>query len=55
MEAKNGSHDDLVMAVAIAYQGLSQIYVSKPKESKPRNCDIDPHEREDDGIEEFWG
>ncbi len=44
MEAKSGAHDDLVMAVAIAYEGLNQVITRKEKtkiDYKSYNAGID--------------
>ena len=44
-EAQSGAHDDLVMAIAIAYHGLSQVRTKKEPEKH----------REYDEIVNYWG
>lgn len=50
MEAQNGAHDDLVMALAIAYEGIGQlrIPIERPKE-------ISDEDEGRKGIDEYWG
>ena len=62
MEAQEGSHDDLVMALAIAYEGLSQVLVKTTtiEEKKPRSCDYDEadeieNEEEEDDFLNYEG
>lgn len=50
MEAKNGAHDDLVMALAIAYEGMSQL---RPYRKKKAIID-DEDDRKKDLIH-YWG
>ncbi len=55
MEAKSGAHDDLVMAIAIAYEGMNQLKIRK-KDDKP---DPDPFMDLDDSkhkeFSDYWG
>lgn len=57
MEAKNGSHDDLVMAIAIAYEGMNQLRVKKTKE---KDTDLerftdDYHDKSKKDLASYWG
>ena len=45
-EAQSGAHDDMVMAIAIAYQGLTQVI---PKKNKPKRRD------ESENLINYWG
>lgn len=49
LEAKNGAHDDLVMALAIAYEGLNQVSMIKPSAKRIRR-----ETREDEALS-YWG
>ena len=55
MEAKSGAHDDLVMAIAIGYEGMNQLKIRK-KDDKPDPdpfMDIgDPKNKE---FSDYWG
>lgn len=56
MEAKSGSHDDLVMADAIAFEGLSQVKIKKPKPKKVLDrFDDDEEFPKKKTYEEYWG
>ena len=50
MEAKNGSHDDLVMALAIAYEGLNQV---RPYRVKQRAYDDEDDRKK--SVLDYWG
>ena len=50
MEAKNGSHDDLVMAIAIAYEGLNQV---RPYRVKQRAYDDEDDRKK--SVLDYWG
>ena len=50
MEAKNGAHDDLVMALAIAYEGLTQL---RPYRDKKKVIDDEDDRKKD--LVHYWG
>ncbi len=50
MEAKNGAHDDLVMALAIAYEGLTQL---RPYREKKKVIDDEDDRKKD--LVHYWG
>lgn len=57
MEAKNGAHDDLVMALAIAYEGMNQLRVKKRTEE---DDDLDRfrddyEDRRKKDFASYWG
>lgn len=51
MEAAIGAHDDTVMALAIAYEGMSQVRIRKPK----ANYLEDDDDNKKRSLEEYWG
>ena len=51
MEAAIGAHDDTVMALAIAYEGMSQVRIRKPK----ANYLDDDGDNKKRSLEEYWG
>jgi len=56
MEAKSGSHDDLVMADAIAFETLTQLRVSKEKtKNKLDRFNDDPEYETKQGFNDYWG
>jgi len=56
MEAQNGSHDDLVMAEAIAFEGMSQLRISKEKPKKKLDrFNDDPEFETKKGFDDYWG
>lgn len=56
MEAKNGAHDDLVMALAIGYEGMSQLRMRKPKQKKEDLARFtDEYQDRKDDLANYWG
>jgi len=54
MEAQQGAHDDCVMSLAIAYEGMSQLRIKKERERQER----DPRFEDGDyksGLNDYWG